>query len=254
MDSTSWHEASHAVAAAELGLPVTAVSIRPAEDSAGRTHFDINSEGFRKLDDLSCAVIKCACEVGARIAAGARRPEFNWLADHGDAVDARSFVARAGGDELDTRRLVALKAYAVLSVRWAAVEELAAKFQRSKTILGEEVEEIVRKVRLRNNGWTDEEIRAGRHPISKPAAVAKMTPAGRKAITGTLAPDGKRIEKRSTLTADPRLAEIDRQIAELATQIAPLSGADPETFPLFKKMSLLYRKRRELVAQLEGAK
>ena len=108
--STAIHEASHAVVAVELGLPVTYLSIRPAEDSAGRTHFDINSEGFRKLDDLSCAVVKVAGEIGARIAGGATRPEFNWLAEGGDAEDARQFVARAGGDELDTRRLAALKA------------------------------------------------------------------------------------------------------------------------------------------------
>ena len=211
MDSTAYHEASHAVAAAELGLPVTVLSIRPAEDSAGRTHFDINSEGFRRLDDLACTVIKVAGEVGARIAAGAKRPEFNWFSDDGDAVDARSFVARAGGDELDTRRLAALKAYALLSVRWEAVEEIAAKFQRSKTILGQEVEEIVRKVRLRNLGWTDKEIKAGhRGRLSKAEAMAKMTPAGRRRLMGEVGPDGKIIEKRSTLTADPRLAEIER--------------------------------------------
>ena len=80
----------------------------------------------------------------------------------------------------------------------------------------------------------------------------KMTPAGRRAVMGKAAPGGKRIEYRSILTTDPRLAEIDRLIAELEAQLAPLPGNDPAKFPLFKKMSTLNNKRRELLAQQGG--
>jgi hypothetical protein len=97
--STAYHEASHAVAAYERGVPVIYLSIRPAEGEAGRTRFDVDSEAFGKLDALSCAVIKVAGEVGARMAAGARtstEARFNWLDDDGDgsdAEDARHFIA-----------------------------------------------------------------------------------------------------------------------------------------------------------------
>ena len=104
--STAYHEASHAVAAQALGLPVTYLSIRPDEGEAGRTRFQTDSEGFAKLDDFSCAIIKVAGEVGARMAAGATtssEARFNWLSEGGDAEDARHFIAQVEGDELDAR-------------------------------------------------------------------------------------------------------------------------------------------------------
>jgi hypothetical protein len=133
------------VAAQELGLPVTYLSIRPVEGEAGRTKFDTGSEGFRKLDDLSCAIIKVAGEIGARMYAGASssaEARFNWFAEGGDAEDARHFIARVDGDELDARALAQLRAYAMLRIRWEAVEEIASLFQRNKTVLGEEVSRI----------------------------------------------------------------------------------------------------------------
>jgi hypothetical protein len=137
------------VAAYERGVPVIYLSIRPAEGEAGRTRFDVDSEAFGKLDALSCAVIKVAGEVGARMAAGARtstEARFNWLADDGDgsdAEDARHFIAQTGDDELGNRQLATLRAYALLAVRWEAVEEIAAKLQRHTTVLGEEVSRIL---------------------------------------------------------------------------------------------------------------
>jgi hypothetical protein len=146
--STAYHEASHAVAAFERGLPVIYLSIRPAEGEAGRTRFDGDSEAFGKLDPLSCAIIKIAGEVGARMAAGANtstEARFNWFADDGDgsdAEDARHFIAQAGEDELGNRQLATFRAYALLRVRWEAVEEIAAKLQRQTTVLGQEVSKI----------------------------------------------------------------------------------------------------------------
>jgi hypothetical protein len=140
--STAYHEASHAVAAQALGLPVTYLSIRPDEGEAGRTRFQTDSEGFAKLDDFSCAIIKVAGEIGERMATGDTSRRFNWLAEGGDAEDARSFIARAGDDELGNRQLATLRAYALLRVRWEAVEEIAAKLQRHTTVLGEEVSKI----------------------------------------------------------------------------------------------------------------
>lgn len=167
------HEASHAIAALELGCPVTYVSIRQHEDSSGRTKFDTASEGFSKLDPLTCAVIKCAGEVGQRMAAGATRPEFNWFADGGDAEDARYFVARAGGDELGNRRLAALKAYALLRARWEVVEEIAGLFQRNKTILGEDVERIWLAERARRGA----SARAAKPPEPSPPKPKPAKPA-----------------------------------------------------------------------------
>jgi hypothetical protein len=140
--STAYHEASHAVAAFERGLPVTYLSIRPHEDSAGRTKFDTHSEALARLDDFSCAIIKVAGEIGARIATGSTERKFNWFAEGGDTEDARNLIARLGGDELDARHWAVVRAYALLRVRWEAVEEIAEKLQRHTTVLGEEVSQI----------------------------------------------------------------------------------------------------------------
>jgi len=140
--STAYHEAAHAVAALELGLPVMYLSIRPAEGEAGRTRFDTKSEGFQKLDAFTCAIIKVAGEVGERMAAGATSAQFNLFAEGGDAEDARHFIASLDGDELDARHWATFRAYALLRTRWEAVEEIASLFQRNKTVLGEEVSRI----------------------------------------------------------------------------------------------------------------
>jgi len=116
--STAYHEAAHAVAALELGLPVMYLSIRPAEGEAGRTRFDTKSEGFQKLDAFTCAIIKVAGEVGERMAAGATSAQFNWFAEGGDAEDARHFIASLDGDELDARHWATFRAYALLRTRW----------------------------------------------------------------------------------------------------------------------------------------
>jgi hypothetical protein len=131
-----------AVAAFGRGLPVTYLSIRPHEDDAGRTAFDTQSEGFQKLEPFDCAIIKVAGEIGERMATGDTSRRFNWLAEGGDAEDARHFIARAGDDELGNRQLATLRAYALLRTRWAAVEAIAAKLQRNTTVLGEEVSRI----------------------------------------------------------------------------------------------------------------
>jgi hypothetical protein len=140
--STAYHEASHAVAAYYFGLPVTYLSVRPAEGEAGRTRFDTTSEGFAKLDDFSCAIIKVAGEIGERMATGDTSRKFNWFSEDQDAEDARNFIARAGEDELGNRQLAQLRAYALLRTRWEAVEEIAGLFQRNKVVLGEEVSKI----------------------------------------------------------------------------------------------------------------
>lgn len=149
--STAYHEASHAVAAFERGLPVTYLSIRPHEDSAGRTKFDTDSEGFQKLEPFDCAIIKVAGEVGARMATGDTSHRFNWFSEDEDAEDARNFIARSGDDELGNRQLATLKAYALLRVRWEAVEELAQKLERHTTVLGEDVSKICLAEAARRN-------------------------------------------------------------------------------------------------------
>jgi hypothetical protein len=140
--STAYHEAAHSVAAFDRGLPVTYLSIRPHEDHAGRTAFDTRSEGFQKLEPFDCAIIKVAGEVGARMATGETSRKFNWLSEDEDAEDARHFIAQLDGDELNNRHWAVVRAYALLRVRWEAVEELAQKLERHTTVLGEEVSKI----------------------------------------------------------------------------------------------------------------
>jgi hypothetical protein len=177
------HESAHAVAAQALGLPITYLSIRPHEDDAGRVRFDTRTEGFQRLGDFECALVKVAGEVGERMHAGATStdPLFNWFNEGGDAEDARSFIARVGSDELGNRRLATLKAYGLLRTRWDQVEAVAAKLERSTTLLGVELEEICKRIELRKQGWTEDEIRAGSRKLSKAQAwaeIAKRSPRG----------------------------------------------------------------------------
>lgn len=184
--STAYHEASHAVAAFERGLPVTYLSVRPAEGEAGRTKFDTNSEGFQKLDDFECAIIKIAGEIGARIAAGATssaEARFNWFADSPDAEHARDFIRRRCGEdgELDARQLAQLRAYALLRTRWEAVEEIVSLFQRNKTVLGEEVSKICLAEAARRSA----RLAAAKPPQSpRPDRVAKTAKKPRRPSSG----------------------------------------------------------------------
>jgi len=173
--STSIHESSQAIVARALGLPLVYLSIRPAEGESGRARFDTSSEGFGKLDDFECSIVKVSGEVGERMADGSTKPTFNWLSEGGDAEDARNFISRCEGDELSNRALATLRAYALLRMRWPQVEPVAAKLECSTTLLGVEVDEICKRVDLRKQGWTDSEIRAGSRKLSKAQAWEKIT-------------------------------------------------------------------------------
>ena len=72
--------------------------------------------------------------------------------------------------ELDARHWAVVRAYALQWMRWPQVEAVTARLERSTTLLGEEVEEICKRIELRMHGWTDSEIRAGRRKLTKAEA------------------------------------------------------------------------------------
>jgi hypothetical protein len=179
----SYHEAGHAVAAQYFGLGMTHVSIRAAEDSLGRCSI----QNGHTVDDLTAAVVMLAGQVAERMALG-KDPRPNWFLDDDHDMDsARLFVQRACKDELEGRQLAQLKARALMSTKWEAVSTIAGELQRKTTLLGEDVERICRELGVTNHGSK---------PISKAEAMAKLTPRGRRAVLGTVAGDGKSIEKR----------------------------------------------------------
>jgi hypothetical protein len=176
--STAYHEASHAVAAQTLGLPLVYLSIRPREDSSGRARFDTATEGFEKLGDFECAIIKVAGEIGSRMAEGETRPIFNLLSEGGDAEDAINFIERVGGDELDARHWAVVRAYALLRTRWSAVEELAELLQRETTVLGEQVSQICLAEAARRNARRIAVQPTPKPPGKKPRRPKRAIPPG----------------------------------------------------------------------------
>ena len=180
----SYHEAGHAVAAQYFGLGMTHVSIRTAEDSLGRCTIQ---EGNR-VDDFTAAVVMLAGHVAERMALGRENVYPNWFLDDDHDMDsARIFIDRSCTNVLEGRQLAQLKARALMSTKWEAVSTIAGELQRKTTLLGEDVERICRELGVTNHGSKT---------ITRAEAMAKLTPAGRRAVIGTIAADGKSIEKR----------------------------------------------------------
>jgi len=168
--STAYHEAAHAVAAFNLGLPVVYLTTQPHEDDNGRTTFDTASEGFQKLDALSCAIIKMAGECAERQLAGEVLPKFNWLSDDDDAEDARAFAAQMDvGDEFQNRDWATHRTRTLVRNWWPEIEVVAEKLRKSKTLVGEEVARICLAEAARRSARSI----AATPPKPKPAKPAK---------------------------------------------------------------------------------
>jgi hypothetical protein len=152
-----------------------------------------------------------------------------------DMVDA--IVADGGfeGDVHAARRWVELRARSLLVTKWQAVQAIAEKLRMRKLLTADDVADICERAGVRPHGT-----------ITKAEAMAKMTPAGRRAVTGTVGADGKTIEKRSNPAA--HLTEVDQQIAEIKAQLMG-PGDDPALWPLRKKLASLGHKRQDLLAQ-----
>jgi hypothetical protein len=216
MTDSSYHEAAHAVAAYNLGLPVVYLTTRAHEEDNGRTAFDTRSEGFQKLDALSCAIIKMAGECAERQLAGEVLPKFNWLGESPDADDARAFAAQMDvGDEFQNRDWAAHRTRTLVRNWWPQIEAVAKKLQRSQTLVGAEVEDIINRVKQEQG-----DVRRTAPTLPKQGA--------------------------------PQLAEVDRQIAAIKGELDQHVNDDPSLWPLRKKLVALHNKRRELIDQLGG--
>jgi hypothetical protein len=123
-----------------------------------------------------------AGQVGERMYLGKDNPQPNWFAesDH-DMEHARHFVARFfGDDELEGRLQVTLRARSLLRTRWAAVEAIAAKLERSRSLVGEEVERIC----LADDARRGARARAAEPPKPPPPARHRSGPEWRSTGTG----------------------------------------------------------------------
>lgn len=119
------------------------MSTRPGEGDLGRTRLDSSAVE----DDMSAAMILVAGQLAEKRALG-QLERFNWFADEHDANHARHFADRIAadggceGDVVEVRRFIELKARSMILTCWAAVAEIAAKLERDKTLVGEEVSRI----------------------------------------------------------------------------------------------------------------
>jgi len=174
MTDSSYHEAAHAVAAFNLGLPVVYLTTRAHEGDDGRTVFDTASEGLQNLDALSCAIIKMAGEVAERQLAGEVLPKYNWFGESPDAEDARAFAAQMDvGDEFQNRDWATHRTRTLVRNWWPEIEAVAARLQRSKVVLGEEVAKICLAEAARRSARS---IAANPPKPSRPDRVPKKNP------------------------------------------------------------------------------
>jgi hypothetical protein len=180
-----FHEAGHALAGYYYGVPIKTVSVIARDGDAGRCRFEtVGSE-------LVAATILVAGAMAEKKALG-HLERFNWFngddTDTRNAADMADALVEAGGFDGDVfacRSWVELRARSLLLTKWRAVSAIAAKLRKSHVLMGDEVVDICRREGVRRLG-----------ELSKAEAVARMTPKGRRAILGTVAADGKIIEKR----------------------------------------------------------
>jgi hypothetical protein len=238
------HEAGHALAAYYFGAEIKTVSVYSSDGEAGRCR--LGRDGTDS--ELDVATILVAGRMAEKRALG-HREVFNWFDEDVDTVNAcdmvDAIVEDGGfeGDLFEARRWVELRARSLLVTKWKAVEAIAARLRKSTVLTGDEVVAICRREGVRRLG-----------ELSKDEAMARMTPAGKRAVMGTVAPDGKTIEKRSVLTAHTQFAEVERQIADLKAELDDDPGDDPSTWHLRRELVDLWRKHRELLDQIEGGK
>jgi hypothetical protein len=136
--NTAIHEAGHALAAYCFGVAVRSVSVRPGEAHLGRVFVDASGEET----DLNCAIVLAAGRMAEQMFAG-KPQRVNWLdVDDPDISKALWFIDRTP-DPLATRRLVELRARALLFTRWPALQALAAELDRRGVLLGAEVEQLL---------------------------------------------------------------------------------------------------------------
>jgi hypothetical protein len=136
------------------------------------------------------AILMAGSLAEARVTNGSDR--VNWFRDDVDTNNARNLLD-GEPDPLRARRYAETLARATLIGNWPAVLGIADELVQSrlKNIDGAAVERIARDAGARKHPTT----RKGR-PITRAEFLERLTPRGKAAVRGTVAPDGKIIEKR----------------------------------------------------------
>jgi hypothetical protein len=210
------HEAGHALAGYYLGVPIKTVSVYSAPGEAGRCRFE---SGAAASSELDVATVFVAGRMAEKKALG-HLERFNWFDDDVDtahACDMVDAITEAGdfdGDVFEARHWVEVRAHALLTTKWKAVEQVAAKLRKSTVLTGDEVASICRAAGVRRLGE------------------------GRRAAPNLGA-------------QSPQLAAIARAIAAVEAQLDQPYD-DPSLWPLRKQLVALHDRRRELLDQLQG--
>ena len=184
------HEAGHALAAYYLGIPLKTVSVYSRDGEAGRCRFD----GTGTASELDIATMAVAGRLAEHRALGFREA-VNWFDDDDvdttNAINMVDAIVEQGGFDGDVhaaRHWIELRARSLLVTNWRAIRPLAEKLRVRVLLDADDVAKICKREGVRRHG-----------ELTKAEAMAKMTPAGRRALMGKVAPDGKNIEYRSTL-------------------------------------------------------
>jgi hypothetical protein len=181
------HEAGHLFTAWAFGAEVRGAAVIHTTTGLGQSFL---RRGTCDNPAQVAAILLAGALAEARLTNGSSR--VNWFRDDVDTNNARNLLD-SESDPLIARRYSESLANSVLLTNWPAVLGIADEMVQSrlKNIDGDAVERIAR-----DTGARKHPTKSKGRPISRAEFLARLTPKGRRAVLGTAAGDGKRIEKR----------------------------------------------------------
>lgn len=160
LEETCHHEAAHATAAHQLGVPLQNVSVQPGGDSLGHTQlqnrvfsFDKKNSSPAEIEDFVWrhGIICLAGAAGSLLFSG----NANWQGASGDleALDsALQLVASSQIDQDTRKRSLWDEAKKLIDKNASLVNAVADALFEHRSLSGRQVTQVINETKMRTNG------------------------------------------------------------------------------------------------------